>query len=1029
MRRILTSIRRIYIGRAPFLVALFVSLSVLTLVSLFPSVVRAQGDFGIARVDQQIALSGDSIVLIILRVIRILLGFLGVVLVILILYAGYTIMTSAGNEDKVEQGKVIIKNAVIGTAVILFSFIIVQFVINILGGVTGVIPHSQQQPPGKQTFVGVGSLGDVIKDHYPEPNQTDVYRNTKIVVTFTDEIDPTSIIDDTNGSDTFGDCTDVVDENGLTTRVCDTLKAGVVSINRLSDERTIEGDTIEATALASYEGAGVVHTFVFKPRTLLGNEESDQWHRVTIANTVKNVNGDSVFAGRSEANYYWDFQTNTEVDLTPPYVVDVSPDPGEHVEKNRVLKITFNEPVDPMMVQGILGPNSSFHNIVISTQPVQTQTTPVETTRLLGGINQFYPSSVQMATDATFLYVADSNSIKTIQKDSPEIVDTMFVTNNDLHSFAIDADRIYIVAGVRLHVFDAQTKIQLVESNDLFVYPTTISISGAYAYVADGDHGVHVIDINPDSATFLNAVATVASTAGASVKKSVVVGDKLYIIYDTAQTLDIVDISTPTSPNLVASLALGQTPTDLAVYGTTVYIATGQDMKIIDASQPSSNSAITQLNINDPTLFGSPAGALGSLFIADDILFAGQYGAMKALSIKETPLQPTFLFSYPETDAAFFNGSTAPSFTYSDGVVFVQYVNQPILQVRVTSDAGGGQAGVGEASSIAVEGSWKVTNGYRSVEFVSNEECGINSCGEPIYCLPTNCADSDKTCSEEYAVLARTASLDNPDGDSFVSAGLFDGVEDLATNAMDSAPELTGFSVLPGAHDFLVSTTTVPRHKPPINNPKKIDSQELSPDNYWWYFTVDNVIDTQAPYIEKVSPGIDQPGVGPLTPVQIYFSKEMMSFDNISILEYPDSAIGLGVMQRSEDVKTDDITKTILRLEHPARPFGMFGIDHWYFPSIPGTVKAMNQFCMYPGRGPDATEPQGDISTPACDITYNDDGSIKDISACIPASIDVTSSTDTGCISTNLGVSKQQQDMTTCVELFRNPSVSPTKFQ
>jgi len=429
--------------------------------------------------------------------------------------------------------------------------------------------------------------------------------------------------------------------------------------------------------------------------------------------------------------------------------------------------------------------------------------------------------------------------------------------------------------------------------------------------------------------------------------------------------------------------------------------------------------------------FGINGSSAKSLFVINEQLFVGQVRALKVFSLTEDSLNPSLLFSYPESEGTLTSINEVPSFTHSNGRVFVKYPSQNIF----VFDMAGARSNAFIANKrirTTVDGAWTITNGYRTVEFVSNEACGINSCGETIYCLPTLCDPADKACTVTYSVLARTASLDVPDGDSFVSAGLFDGVEDLAANAMDSAPEYVGArqSVAPGAHDFVLSSAADGswKHKPPISQLKTNEPSEQFPDNYWWFFTVENRIDSEAPYIEQVSPGIDQPGVAPFIPVDIHFSKEMMSSNSASLVEYPDSGVGLGYYQRSFDSDVAGVTKTTLSLFHPARPFGMYGIDHWYFPSIPGSVKAMNQFCMYPGRGPIASGPQTGISTPSCEITYYDDGSIKSISSCVPSGFQVTSSTDTGCVSIGTGIDKAQPDTDTCLELLQHDTISPTQF-
>lgn len=68
------------------------------------------------------------------RIINIVLGFLGVIAVGLIMYAGFIWTTSNGDEEKVTQAKNILKNSVIGLAIILASWGIAIFILSRLGG-------------------------------------------------------------------------------------------------------------------------------------------------------------------------------------------------------------------------------------------------------------------------------------------------------------------------------------------------------------------------------------------------------------------------------------------------------------------------------------------------------------------------------------------------------------------------------------------------------------------------------------------------------------------------------------------------------------------------------------------------------------------------------------------------------------------------------------------------------------------------------------------------------------------------------
>lgn len=79
--------------------------------------------------------SWQDIVVVVLNSIMMFLGF---ITVILIMYGGFMWTTAAGDESKVEKAKKILKNAIIGLAVILMSMAISNFVFSLMGVQTAV---------------------------------------------------------------------------------------------------------------------------------------------------------------------------------------------------------------------------------------------------------------------------------------------------------------------------------------------------------------------------------------------------------------------------------------------------------------------------------------------------------------------------------------------------------------------------------------------------------------------------------------------------------------------------------------------------------------------------------------------------------------------------------------------------------------------------------------------------------------------------------------------------------------------------
>ena len=56
-----------------------------------------------------------------------------VCVVVLVVYAGYLLMSSQGNPDKLQEGKEVITNAIIGFAIVLLSVAILFLLSNTLG--------------------------------------------------------------------------------------------------------------------------------------------------------------------------------------------------------------------------------------------------------------------------------------------------------------------------------------------------------------------------------------------------------------------------------------------------------------------------------------------------------------------------------------------------------------------------------------------------------------------------------------------------------------------------------------------------------------------------------------------------------------------------------------------------------------------------------------------------------------------------------------------------------------------------------
>ncbi|MBI5728242.1 MAG: Ig-like domain-containing protein [Candidatus Magasanikbacteria bacterium] len=328
------------------------------------AVADSNDTFGLQPVGQVSQLGADDIRVILAKIVRMILAFLGIIAVVLIIYAGWLIMTSEGSEDKITEGRRVLTNAVIGLLIILSAVAIVQFILNALSRATGRESDlAGGRAPRIQTFVGSGALGRIVKDHYPFRDEKEVKRNTKIAVTFREAIDPRSLILDQNGNGLIGDCIAAATSSAFDwARNCDRLSTSSVRIYRSSNPSALT----EAAALAVPEAStSSSFTFVFRPLDPLGSSTTTVEYTAVLTDRIKKADGStSAFVGTRDGRYFWNFETDTNMDNTPPEISSIYPVHGASIPRNHIVQLNFNEAMDPTTVQGSA---SNFFQIIIGT--------------------------------------------------------------------------------------------------------------------------------------------------------------------------------------------------------------------------------------------------------------------------------------------------------------------------------------------------------------------------------------------------------------------------------------------------------------------------------------------------------------------------------------------------------------------------------------------------------------------------------------------------------------------------------------
>ncbi|MBD3281830.1 hypothetical protein GF391_03730 [Candidatus Uhrbacteria bacterium] len=187
--------------------------------------------------------------------------------------------------------------------------------------------------------------------------------------------------------------------------------------------------------------------------------------------------------------------------------------------------------------------------------------------------------------------------------------------------------------------------------------------------------------------------------------------------------------------------------------------------------------------------------------------------------------------------------------TYARNIVVQINFNEPVLpmsasgfydpanqaanfqNITVSADAGGG--------SELVPGEYRISNGYRTVEFITTDECGTNSCLITMYCLPASSAIDVNVKSATLSATPPLAAEVGPFG--------FDGIVDMAGNSLDG----NGNGVAEGP--------------PPGGN-----------DNALFAFATNDEIFLDPPVITSITPEVLEGNVAVDTPAQINFDSVLL---------------------------------------------------------------------------------------------------------------------------------------------------------
>ena len=299
-----------------------------------------------------------------------------------------------------------------------------------------------------------------------------------------------------------------------------------------------------------------------------------------------------------------------------------------------------------------------------------------------------------------------------------------------------------------------------------------------------------------------------------------------------------------------ASLIEDSAPAD-GVYGSSNDKLNSSNVKIrksaADADSGPFVLAFAAKSADNRTFVFKPDGLLGSS--AENIKYAvalagGATGVKKANG--EAAFGANFSRGYQwEFTTGTFVDETPPQWQtvmpaprvppYDKNISIEITFNEPIDPLTASGDSPGFSNLRVSAASAAVNGAFVVSNGYRTVGFIPNNPCGVNACGETIFCLPGSAAITTLIKAASLSASPPAAALPYP----------YDGITDIAGNSLDGNKN--------GA----------------ANGP--------TADNYSWDFSTSNSIDLTAPTVLNIAPDSEQPNYDAKGEVALEFSKVMLS--------------------------------------------------------------------------------------------------------------------------------------------------------
>lgn len=813
---------------------------------------------------------------IVANVIRTIIGFLGIIAVGLIIYAGFLWMTSGGDEQKIEQAKKILQNALVGLIIIVLAFAIVSFILNFFKGLGGGGSNNQPAPPPGN--YGLSAIGNgIIQSHYPARNQREVPRNTSIIITFREQILASSLC-----TNPVNPSTQEVPDKQKICKGIDTAQGNITGNANDTVIRIFRQSEADKCALsyssAPDDCASLVNAkvysdvnnkiFVFVPINYLGSSTEYMNYSVYLGSDLKRqLNSADAFPWAG-GYYTWNFEVSNKIDLTPPKVMDngVFPSP-DGVEGNNDNKDDTKTTVGAVQASG---------SITVNSRPsIDRDARVVSTIKAGADIND--PLDVAVVSkdckqEGNFQIAVAVGPVVSLYKHD------VARDRADQYSIAMGQGIVGTNGGGLKQAVFSECNLTLTLTAGAFTAGNTWNLVLSKATVAD-------TIVVGDVAYIASAIEDIPNHkfgVGSSDTPAQIVQSIYNVLFNNSlvnRTIGdhLIELTAILAGAAGNSISLSSSNNDVLKITP---MKDGADkeikIKVNGMTDQPMNSAI-QINFNEAIMPLTVSGKSDEVRNFIRVVNADTTAKAEGEACET------------EADCKSFkcDGDTKKCV---ENIVNTAGARAAGADCNADADCKSSICAGNPRKCVAanyLEGKFAISNQYSTVEFLSDKECGYNTCGEKIYCLPANshlkvelnaasltaCA-SDSDC-QTYSPfnkcdLARNLCWDGakyyPQADKNKPA-IVDGITDAAFNSLD------------GNRDVLANGPVSYYNE---NLPEENEAQRLlkaaGGDSFKWSFFISDILDLIPPKIKAPTiPATGASGVDLIEAVELSFNKLMLS--------------------------------------------------------------------------------------------------------------------------------------------------------